>query len=87
MCTICVDCDLYGFDIQFFNIFCRYPPSILLLRHFQAFGGSGSNEGSPNDQVGIASDIASVIREYTLQNNEDDEIYAEGDTDGNRVRT
>jgi len=53
---------------------CRYSPTILLLRHFDAFSNLSSNDGSPNDQIGINSEVASVIREFTepISENEDD---------------
>ncbi|KAI3439488.1 uncharacterized protein J3R85_004927 [Psidium guajava] len=70
-----------------FNTAQRYSPSILLLRHFDAFRNLGSNEGLPNDQNGISSELASVIREFTIQDNEDDDVYASenlnGDLPGN----
>ncbi|PWA43544.1 peroxin 6 [Artemisia annua] len=52
----------------------RYAPTILLLRNFDAFANLGSNDGSPNDQVGVNSEVASVIREFTepFSQNEDD---------------
>lgn len=60
----------------------RYSPSILLLRHFDVFGNL-SNEGSPLDQVGIFSEVASVIREFTEPVSEDEDLYSgETSTDG-----
>lgn len=43
----------------------RYTPTILLLRHFEVFKNLGSQDGSQGDRVGVASEIASVIRELT----------------------
>ncbi|RWW71217.1 hypothetical protein BHE74_00021066 [Ensete ventricosum] len=50
----------------------EYSPCILLLRHFDVFTNLSSNEGSRSDQVGIASEIASVIREFTEPLSEND---------------
>ncbi|XP_056168072.1 peroxisomal ATPase PEX6 isoform X5 [Syzygium oleosum] len=65
-----------------FNTAQRYSPSILLLRHFDAFRNLGSNEGLPNDQNGISSELASVIREFTTQDNEDEDVYASENLNG-----
>ncbi|KAH0876481.1 hypothetical protein HID58_063875 [Brassica napus] len=43
----------------------RFRPTILLLRHFDVFKNLGSQDGSQGDRVGVASEIASVIRELT----------------------
>ncbi|XP_062021584.1 peroxisomal ATPase PEX6 [Rosa rugosa] len=48
---------------QTLNAAQRYSPTILLLRHFDVF--RNLHEGSPNDQVGITSEVASLIREFT----------------------
>ncbi|KAM0950771.1 putative AAA+ ATPase domain, ATPase, AAA-type, core [Dioscorea sansibarensis] len=48
----------------------RYSPSILLLRHLDGFGNLSSNEGSPMDQVSIASEFASTVREFTRPSSE-----------------
>ncbi|RID40084.1 hypothetical protein BRARA_J00151 [Brassica rapa] len=50
---------------QTFNMARRYAPTILLLRHFDVFKNLGSQDGSQGDRVGVASEIASVIRELT----------------------
>ncbi|KAF8112900.1 hypothetical protein N665_0058s0001 [Sinapis alba] len=50
---------------QTFNMARRYTPTILLLRHFDVFKNLGSQDGSQGDRVGVASEIASVIRELT----------------------
>lgn len=52
----------------------RYSPSILLLRHFDVFGNSSFSEGSPFDQVGITSEVASVFREFTEPVSEDEDF-------------
>ncbi|KAI7747693.1 hypothetical protein M8C21_029031 [Ambrosia artemisiifolia] len=57
---------------QAFTAARRYSPTILLLRHFDAFSNLSSNDGSPNDQIGVNSEVASVIREFTEPQNEDD---------------
>lgn len=63
----------------------RYRPTILLLRHFDVFRTS-AHESSPNDQVGIASEVASVIREFTEPVTEDEEFYSKEETNGDYVR-
>ncbi|CAH8336730.1 unnamed protein product [Eruca vesicaria subsp. sativa] len=50
---------------QTFNMARRYAPTILLLRHFEVFKNLGSQDGSQGDRVGVASEIASIIRELT----------------------
>jgi peroxin-6 len=35
-----------------------------------------SHEGSPNDQVGLSSEVASVIREFTEPVSEDEDNYS-----------
>lgn len=67
--------------------FCnRYLPTILLLRHFDVFRDLGSHEGSPNDQLGVTSEVASVIRKYTEPINEDDDTNTKGEPNGDFVR-
>ncbi|KAK1283540.1 Peroxisome biogenesis protein 6 [Acorus calamus] len=63
---------------QTFDMAHRYSPSVLLLRHFDVFAKLSSNEGSPTDQVGISSEVASVIREYTNPISEDEDSYSGG---------
>ncbi|CAL9095049.1 unnamed protein product [Musa acuminata var. zebrina] len=53
----------------------RYSPCLLLLRHFDVFTNLSSNEGSRSDQVGITSEIASVIREFTEPLSENEDSY------------
>ncbi|GAB2224808.1 hypothetical protein Drorol1_Dr00005585 [Drosera rotundifolia] len=43
----------------------RYAPTIVLLRHCDVLRNFASHEGSSLEQLGIASDIASVIKEFT----------------------
>lgn len=57
----------------------RYLPTILLLRHFDVFRNLGSRESSPNEQVGVASEVASVIRKFTEPVNEDEDINSKGE--------
>ncbi|KAL6843696.1 hypothetical protein ACP4OV_026267 [Aristida adscensionis] len=45
----------------------KYSPCIILLRHFDAIGNTSSNEGPQSEQSGIASNIESVIKQYTGQ--------------------
>ncbi|KAG2568804.1 hypothetical protein PVAP13_7NG400000 [Panicum virgatum] len=45
----------------------KYSPCIILLRHFDAIGKASSNEGPESEQSGIASNIESVIKQYTGQ--------------------
>ncbi|KAI3783145.1 hypothetical protein L2E82_13209 [Cichorium intybus] len=58
---------------QAFGAARRYAPTILLLRHFDAFSNSSSNDGSQNEQVGMNSEVASVIREFTEPFRQDDD--------------
>ncbi|KAL4572100.1 hypothetical protein LXL04_018869 [Taraxacum kok-saghyz] len=60
---------------QAFTAARRYAPTILLLRHFDAFSSLSSNDGSQNDQIGVNSEIASVIREFTEPYREEDDDY------------
>lgn len=61
---------------QAFHTAQRYSPTILLLRHFDVFRNLMSHEGSPNDQVGLSSEVASVIREFTEPVSEDEDNYS-----------
>ncbi|CAN0899019.1 Peroxisome biogenesis protein 6 [Linum grandiflorum] len=49
---------------QAFKTAQRYSPAILVLRHFDVFRDI-SHDGSPNDRLGLMSEVASVIREFT----------------------
>ncbi|KAF9587597.1 hypothetical protein IFM89_004429 [Coptis chinensis] len=53
-----------------------YSPTILLLRHFEVFRKVSSHEGS-SDQVGLTTEVASVIRELT-QPAFDDQVSCSG---------
>ncbi|KAF8394533.1 hypothetical protein HHK36_020743 [Tetracentron sinense] len=67
---------------QAFNTAHRYSPTILLLRHFDIFRNLASHEGSPSDHIGITSEIASVIREFTEPVTENEDIYSGGKANG-----
>ncbi|XP_024017711.1 peroxisome biogenesis protein 6, partial [Morus notabilis] len=67
---------------QAFSTAQRYSPTILLLRHFDVFRNLGSQEGSPSDHMGITSEIASVIREFTEPVSEDGDINSAGELNG-----
>lgn len=60
---------------QAFNTAQRYSPAILLLRHFDVFRNLASQEGASSDQVGLFSEIASVIREFTKPVSDDEDNY------------
>ena len=47
------------------ELFCRYSPAILLLRHFDVLRNLASSEGLQCDHTGLVSEIASVIRKFT----------------------
>ncbi|KAI3449524.1 hypothetical protein Pfo_006189 [Paulownia fortunei] len=57
-----------------FNMARRYRPTILLLRHFEVFRNPAAQEGSSHEQVGVNSEVASVIKQFTepVTNDEDD---------------
>ncbi|KAK8614573.1 hypothetical protein V6N13_068373 [Hibiscus sabdariffa] len=42
----------------------RYSPTILLLCHFDVFWNLASHEGLPSDQIGLSSEVASVIKKF-----------------------
>ncbi|OAY49564.1 peroxisome biogenesis protein 6 isoform X1 [Manihot esculenta] len=67
---------------QAFNTAQRYSPTILLLRHFDVFRNLNSQDGSSNDQVGLTSEVASVIREFTEPDVEDGDKYSNGKLNG-----
>ncbi|KAG9156988.1 hypothetical protein Leryth_009024 [Lithospermum erythrorhizon] len=50
---------------QAFSAARRYSPAILLLRHFEVFRNVAATESSPHEQVGVNSEVASVIKEWT----------------------
>ncbi|CAI9270828.1 unnamed protein product [Lactuca saligna] len=62
---------------QAFSAARRYAPTILLLHHFDAFSNLSSNDGSQNDQVGMNSEVASIIREFTEPFRQDDDYEDE----------
>ncbi|XP_028119613.1 peroxisome biogenesis protein 6-like [Camellia sinensis] len=64
----------------------RYSPAILLLRHFDVLRNLVSQMGSPLDQVGVTSEVASVIREFTEPVMEDEDIYYEEISNDDSVR-
>ncbi|KAE9464038.1 hypothetical protein C3L33_04054, partial [Rhododendron williamsianum] len=55
----------------------RYSPAILLLRHFNVFRDLVSQMGSPSEQAGTNTEVASVIREFTEPVMEDEDTYCE----------
>ncbi|KAK4780599.1 hypothetical protein SAY87_016705 [Trapa incisa] len=67
---------------QSFDMAQRYYPTILLLRHFHAFRNFSVNGGLTSDQVGVASEIASIIRQYTIQSDEEEDSYLEEESNG-----
>ncbi|BBH10385.1 peroxin 6 [Prunus dulcis] len=67
---------------QTLNTAQRYSPTILLLRHFDVFRNLAFHEGSPNDQVGITYEVASLIREFTEPISDDGDIDSEGKWNG-----
>ncbi|KAE8660620.1 Peroxisome bioproteinsis protein 6 [Hibiscus syriacus] len=60
-----------------FNNSQRYSPTILLLRHFDVFRNLASHEGLPSDQIGLSSEVASVIRKFTEPVANDEDGYAD----------
>ncbi|KAM7495900.1 hypothetical protein LguiA_020314 [Lonicera macranthoides] len=67
---------------QAFTAARRYSPTILLLRHFDVFRNLVSHEGSPQDQVGVNSEVASILRKFTEPLSEDDDDYYEEEPNG-----
>ncbi|KAK8499516.1 hypothetical protein V6N12_011601 [Hibiscus sabdariffa] len=65
-----------------FNSSQRYSPTILLLRHFDVFRNLASHEGLPSDQIGLSSEVASVIRKFTEPVANDEDGYAEDESNG-----
>ncbi|XP_057805197.1 peroxisomal ATPase PEX6 [Salvia miltiorrhiza] len=61
----------------------RYSPAILLLRHFEIFRNLAAQEGSSHEQVGVNSEVASTIKQFTEPISEDKNIYFEDNADGN----
>lgn len=59
----------------------RYSPAILLLRHFEVFRNLAAQEGSSYEQVGVNSEVASTIKQFTEPISEDYfEDYSYGDS-------
>lgn len=72
---------------QAFTTARRYSPTILLLRHFDVFRNLAPNEGSPQDRVGVTSEVAFVIREFTEPVGDDEDNYFEEETGvGSRIK-
>ncbi|KAB2616220.1 peroxisome biogenesis protein 6 [Pyrus ussuriensis x Pyrus communis] len=67
---------------QTLNTAQRYSPAILILRHFDVFRNLGSQEGLPGDQVGITSEMASLIKEFTEPISDDGDMDSEGKHNG-----
>ncbi|GMJ01088.1 peroxin 6 [Hibiscus trionum] len=65
-----------------FNSSQRYSPTILLLRHFDVFRNLASHESLPSDQIGLSSEVASVIRKFTEPVANDEDGYAEDKSNG-----
>ncbi|XP_023747852.1 peroxisome biogenesis protein 6 [Lactuca sativa] len=72
---------------QAFSAARRYAPTILLLRHFDAFSNLSSNDGSQNDQVGMNSEVASVIREFTEPSRQADDYEDEEEEEAEHMNT
>uniref|UniRef100_A0A9I9DBT5 Peroxisomal ATPase PEX6 n=1 Tax=Cucumis melo TaxID=3656 RepID=A0A9I9DBT5_CUCME len=64
---------------QAFNMAQRYSPTVLLLRHFDVFRNLGSNDGSPNEQLGIPTEVASVIKEFTEPVSDEEDAHYSGE--------
>lgn len=60
-----------------FDVASRYRPTILLLRHFEVFSKPTSQDGSSHEQVGVNSEVASVIKQFTEPFSEDEYGYFE----------
>lgn len=63
----------------------RYSPAILLLRHFEIFRNLAAQEGSSHEQVGVNSEVASTIKQFTEPITEDKNGYFDNLTDGDSV--
>lgn len=69
-----------------YHFFGRYSPTILLLRDFDVFTNSVSDEGSSSDQSSLSTAVASVIRKFTEPLAEDEGSYPEDQSDVDHVR-
>ncbi|KZV21542.1 peroxisome biogenesis protein 6 [Dorcoceras hygrometricum] len=65
-----------------FDAASRYRPAILLLRHFEVFSKTTTHEGSSHEQVGVNSEVASVIKQFTEPFIEDEHGYFEQNSPG-----
>ncbi|XP_051118596.1 peroxisome biogenesis protein 6 [Andrographis paniculata] len=65
-----------------FSLARRYCPTILLLRHFEVFRNIAAQEGSSNEQFGINSEVAHVIRQCTEPVTEDADDYDDANSIG-----
>ncbi|KAG8389450.1 hypothetical protein BUALT_Bualt02G0230700 [Buddleja alternifolia] len=65
-----------------FNTARRYSPTILLLRHFEVFRNLAAQEGSSHEQVGVNSEVSSVIKQFTEPVTEDEDNYIEENSFG-----
>ncbi|KAL3849784.1 hypothetical protein ACJIZ3_011666 [Penstemon smallii] len=67
-----------------FNTARRYSPTILLLRHFEVFRDQATQEGPSHEQVGVNSEVASVIRQFSepITEDEDEDDYIEQNSFG-----
>lgn len=63
---------------QAFNTAQRYAPVILLLRRFNALGKSSTSGNMSSDQIGSASQVASVLHQFTQahMNKQEDDVDA-----------
>ncbi|KAL8054808.1 hypothetical protein ABFX02_04G017100 [Erythranthe guttata] len=68
-----------------FNMARRYRPTVLLLRHFEIFRDLATQEGSSHEQVGVNSEIASVIKQFTEPVTNDEDDYTEENSLGDNA--
>ncbi|XP_072970245.1 peroxisomal ATPase PEX6 [Typha angustifolia] len=59
----------------------RYSPCILMLRQFNVLGSISSAEG-PSYSAAMASQVASVIREFTVAHPKDEDVHLANTVDG-----
>ncbi|XP_047310635.1 peroxisome biogenesis protein 6 [Impatiens glandulifera] len=65
--------------VDAFKTACKYSPTIFILRHFEVLRDLANPAGSPTDQVGLNSQIASVIKKFTMPNVETEGTWSEDD--------
>ncbi|KAK4492575.1 hypothetical protein RD792_003390 [Penstemon davidsonii] len=65
-----------------FNTARRYSPTILLLRHFEVFRDQATQDGPSHEQVGVNSEVASVIRQFSEPIIEEEDDYIEQNSFG-----